>query len=201
MAGFLRDMFDGGGMGRSGQKFEGGPFSAILNALGVKPMGYNDRMAETRPQPRPSYGGGRLSARNAPPPSTSGNAGLSGPPLGSMGGAPGAETIGNARGSYLVVPDPPRGPAPAGPPLGSQPGAPGQQTLDRAAMRNTGGPPLGSQPGAPNGILPMPMNSHMVPARGRNPARVVQQPPQLSPDEQALLTYAQQRRAARGGLR
>jgi len=166
----------------------------------VKPLGYKDRMEEARPRARPGgYGAGRLSTRTAP--TTDGSAGLSGPPLGSFGDAPSAETIGNARARYLMMPDPPRGPRPAGPPLGSQPGAPGQQTLDRAAMRNVGGPPLGSQPGAPNGIMPMPMNSQMVPARGRNPARMVETPPDLTPDEQALLTYAQQRRAARGGLR
>jgi hypothetical protein len=47
------DMFDGGGAGRAGQRFEGGPMSDILNGMGVKPMGYNDRMGETRPQARP----------------------------------------------------------------------------------------------------------------------------------------------------
>jgi hypothetical protein len=35
----LKDMFDGGGAGRSGAKFEGGPFSNALNSLGVKPLG------------------------------------------------------------------------------------------------------------------------------------------------------------------
>lgn len=35
----LKDMFDGGGAGQSGAKFEGGPFSGALNALGVKPLG------------------------------------------------------------------------------------------------------------------------------------------------------------------
>lgn len=49
----LRDMFDGGGMGRAGQRFEGGPLSGMLNDMGVRPMGYADRMAEQRPQMRP----------------------------------------------------------------------------------------------------------------------------------------------------
>lgn len=35
----LKDMFDGGGPGRSGTTFQGGSASGILNALGVKPMG------------------------------------------------------------------------------------------------------------------------------------------------------------------
>ncbi len=35
----LVDMFDGGGMGRSGSKFEGGPFSGMMNSLGVSPYG------------------------------------------------------------------------------------------------------------------------------------------------------------------
>lgn len=35
----LKDMVDGGGAGRSGAKFEGGPFSGALNAMGVKPLG------------------------------------------------------------------------------------------------------------------------------------------------------------------
>lgn len=35
----LKDMLDGGGAGRSGAKFEGGPFSNALNSLGVKPLG------------------------------------------------------------------------------------------------------------------------------------------------------------------
>lgn len=54
--GFLnfRDMFDGGGAGKSGQTFQGGPLSGLLNALGVRPMGFNDRQAEARPQPRPT---------------------------------------------------------------------------------------------------------------------------------------------------
>lgn len=35
----LKDMFDGGGAGRSGSKFEGGMFSNVLNSIGVKPLG------------------------------------------------------------------------------------------------------------------------------------------------------------------
>ena len=49
----LLDMLDGGGMGQSGQKFEGGLFSGLLNALGIRPMGYAARVEDARPQPRP----------------------------------------------------------------------------------------------------------------------------------------------------
>lgn len=50
----FRDMFDGGGAGKSGQKFEGGLFSGLLNSLGVSPMGADARMAEARPVARSS---------------------------------------------------------------------------------------------------------------------------------------------------
>ena len=47
----LMDMIDGGGMGRSGSEFEGGPFSGFLNALGIRPQGYEARMeAEAMPR-------------------------------------------------------------------------------------------------------------------------------------------------------
>ena len=49
----LLDMLDGGGAGRSGQTFEGGPLSGFLNSLGVRPMGYMDRLSEARPMQRP----------------------------------------------------------------------------------------------------------------------------------------------------
>lgn len=49
----LMDMIDGGGMGRSGQTFEGGPLSGFLNALGVRPAGYMDRLEDARPMARP----------------------------------------------------------------------------------------------------------------------------------------------------
>lgn len=41
----LRDMLDGGGRGQAGPTFEGGPLSGLLNAIGVRPMGYADTMA------------------------------------------------------------------------------------------------------------------------------------------------------------
>ena len=38
-----RDFFDGGGLGRSGDRFVGGGMSMLANALGIKPMGYQQR--------------------------------------------------------------------------------------------------------------------------------------------------------------
>ena len=38
-----RDFFDGGGLGRSGDRFVGGPMSMLANALGIRPMGYQQR--------------------------------------------------------------------------------------------------------------------------------------------------------------
>lgn len=47
----LMDMIDGGGMGRAGSEFEGGPFSGLLNALGIRPQGYADRMEAQQAMP------------------------------------------------------------------------------------------------------------------------------------------------------
>lgn len=41
----FKDMFDGGGAGKSGVNFEGGPFSKSLNSLGINPVGYNETAA------------------------------------------------------------------------------------------------------------------------------------------------------------
>ena len=49
----LLDMINGGGAGQAGQTFEGGPLSGLLNLLGIRPQGYQDRLAAARPQPRP----------------------------------------------------------------------------------------------------------------------------------------------------
>jgi len=38
-----RDFFDGGGLGRSGDRFVGGGMSMLANALGIRPMGYQQR--------------------------------------------------------------------------------------------------------------------------------------------------------------
>ena len=58
--GMLRDMFDGGGRGRAGQRFEGGLLADLANALGFKPLGYQERLAAARPMARPTrpQGGG-----------------------------------------------------------------------------------------------------------------------------------------------
>ena len=39
------DMIDGGGRGMAGDTFQGGPFSGLLNAFGIRPLGYNARQA------------------------------------------------------------------------------------------------------------------------------------------------------------
>lgn len=57
IGGFARDMVDGGGFGRTGPTFQGGPFGGLLGALlnsgGVRPMGYQERLGAVRPQMRP----------------------------------------------------------------------------------------------------------------------------------------------------
>ena len=47
----LMDMIGGGGMGRSGSEFEGGPLSGLLNAVGIRPQGYADRMEAKEAMP------------------------------------------------------------------------------------------------------------------------------------------------------
>ena len=55
---FFQDMFDGGGMGATGDSFKGaGLYSGLLNMLGIKPMGAQDRATMASFQ----------SAQNAPP--------------------------------------------------------------------------------------------------------------------------------------
>ena len=58
IGGFARDMVDGGGFGRTGPTFQGGPLGgllgAILNSSGVRPMGYQERLGAVRPQMRPT---------------------------------------------------------------------------------------------------------------------------------------------------
>ena len=60
----LMDMINGGGAGRAGDEFVGGPLSGLLNALGIRPRGYADRATSAPPattygNPAPTY---------APPP-------------------------------------------------------------------------------------------------------------------------------------
>lgn len=71
MANFLNlaDMFDGGGAGAVGDTFQGGPFSGLLNNLGIRPMGYRQRQGllgvqdVSAPLPVPSAPAGVLSAQ------------------------------------------------------------------------------------------------------------------------------------------
>lgn len=48
------DMIDGGGAGATGATFKGGLLSDALNAMGVRPYGYMDRLGSVRPQMRPA---------------------------------------------------------------------------------------------------------------------------------------------------
>lgn len=67
----LKDMVDGGGAGRSGDTFQGGGLrSGLLNAIGVRPLGYNQRQAEMQqtPQRRPMMQPPRNPMMVAPPP-------------------------------------------------------------------------------------------------------------------------------------
>jgi hypothetical protein len=85
MAGYTSflDMLNGGGAGTAGDEFEGGLFSDLLNAMGMRPMGYADRQAAS-PQPAvaaSSMGGGGgggvpPSPPAAPPPSGLGAFGM-----------------------------------------------------------------------------------------------------------------------------
>lgn len=64
----FKDMIDGGGAGRSGESFEGGPFSGLLNTIGVKPVGYRERMNAERPSAVPrGIAGSGLIARTVLP--------------------------------------------------------------------------------------------------------------------------------------
>ncbi len=63
----LLDMLNGGGAGRAGQTFEGGGLSGLLNSLGIRPMGYRDRLAEARPQPNPMLMTPTVSTMGMPP--------------------------------------------------------------------------------------------------------------------------------------
>lgn len=66
----LLDLIDGGGMGAKGNTFEGGPLSGLLNAMGVRPHGYADRMEamQAGPQARPQQRPPMQMQMPAPPP-------------------------------------------------------------------------------------------------------------------------------------
>ena len=61
IGGFARDAFNGGGWGRSGDTFKGGPYGGaiggLLNVAGVRPMGYADRLADSEQAMRDAMAG------------------------------------------------------------------------------------------------------------------------------------------------
>lgn len=65
------DAFDGGGAGKSGDTFSGGPLSELLNALGIRPHGFGQTTMGERPMPNPAYSQPRMSTSGpaAPAPS------------------------------------------------------------------------------------------------------------------------------------
>lgn len=71
------DMIDGGGAGATGPTFKGGLLSDALNAMGVRPYGYMDRLGSVRPQMRPPSMGSAPS--NAPKPAGMGAPELNNP--------------------------------------------------------------------------------------------------------------------------
>jgi hypothetical protein len=81
------DAFDGGGAGKSGDTFAGGPLSELLNALGIRPVGFGAREMGPRPMANPAYSQPRVSTSGpmAPP---MGYAGRPDVPMG--GGMPAA---------------------------------------------------------------------------------------------------------------
>jgi hypothetical protein len=64
----LLDLINGGGAGQAGQTFQGGALSELLNSLGIRPMGYQNRMAEAQQQPTMMPMAPRVSTMGAPPP-------------------------------------------------------------------------------------------------------------------------------------
>lgn len=66
LGGFARDMVDGGGFGQSGPTFQGGLLSGLFNAIGVRPMGYMERLGSVRPQMRPQMSSPAAAAYSAP---------------------------------------------------------------------------------------------------------------------------------------
>jgi hypothetical protein len=65
----IRDMFDGGGAGKAGPTFQGGTYSGLLNALGVRPRGFRDRQAGIleRQQAAPTTMAGAMGGGSAAP--------------------------------------------------------------------------------------------------------------------------------------
>ena len=94
-----KDMVDGGGAGRSGQRFEGGILADIANALGIKPAGYRDRLENARPAQRQNA---QPATFSAPPPAPSAPASTVGDLLTSNGG--GLAEQRQAGGASLAMP-------------------------------------------------------------------------------------------------
>jgi hypothetical protein len=83
----VRDMFDGGGPGRSGTTFSGGPLSGVLNRVGIDPLG--SRAATATPSkstPSKSTPSKSTPSKSTPSKSTSSKSTSSG---GSRGGSAG----------------------------------------------------------------------------------------------------------------
>ena len=58
----VRDMFDGGGAGKSGTTFSGGPLSGIANRAGISPAkGASSKSSSSKSSPSKSSGGGKSS--------------------------------------------------------------------------------------------------------------------------------------------
>lgn len=76
----LRDMFDGGGMGASGDEFQGGGLLSLIGNALFQPYGYRERQREAaamRPRSRPA---GLLDMQPMPPAGAAGaGAGMAGP--------------------------------------------------------------------------------------------------------------------------
>ena len=68
MPAFIRDMFDGGGMGKSGDKFEGGIVSKILNVAGVKPLPAKKSPVAAKPVARPAVVSRATTVKSSPVP-------------------------------------------------------------------------------------------------------------------------------------
>lgn len=77
----FQDMIDGGGAGASGPTFEGGPLSGLLNAIGVKPAGFRERMAGEQPSRQATYSGSMPPPVSRMPLSVGGLSGPAGMPV------------------------------------------------------------------------------------------------------------------------
>lgn len=100
------DMFDGGGAGAMGDTFQGGPFSGLLNDIGIKPHGYWDRQEGMGSVSPPA---GRVSTSSqAPVYSGRGDAGMPERPLTYSGrgdaGMPQRPMQYSGRGDYGMPP-------------------------------------------------------------------------------------------------